>query len=275
MLPRIQVGVELAQPLDRLRRPGAEQRVVAAEQEARHAAPGVRQHGLEGGQVAVDVVEQRQHARDATSGPAPAHQPHGVPGGIFPAPAKVTAANTNRPSVRISGARRRESSRAVIAASSSRPSTRRAARPVHSPDSSTASPASAPAAARCWRRAPPSCHPATSLPARPERGPGYPGHQRPGHRHRHHVVHGARVRRGRGLRSTSTPCRARAPPRPPRRRARASPPRTPDPTPRPARRPRRLGPPRRRWRGPDPGAAPSRRARAPGHRRRERGPRRA
>ena len=61
------------------------------------------------------------------------------------APAIATAATRNRPSESMIGARRLASSSAVVAATSSRPSTRLAAWPVHSRERSTASPARAPA----------------------------------------------------------------------------------------------------------------------------------
>ena len=51
--------LELLQPLDGLARPGAGGGVVAAEQEA-VGVLGIRQDRLQGGQVAVDVVEQRK-----------------------------------------------------------------------------------------------------------------------------------------------------------------------------------------------------------------------
>ena len=59
-------GGQLAQSVDRLVRPRAEQGIVATEQKAVGSfAPGVLEHGLEGGKVPVYVVDQRQgrHAR--------------------------------------------------------------------------------------------------------------------------------------------------------------------------------------------------------------------
>ena len=58
------LGVELAEAADGLDRPGAEAGVVAAEEEPLRRA--VREHRLERGQVAVHVVQQAQHGRDAT-----------------------------------------------------------------------------------------------------------------------------------------------------------------------------------------------------------------
>ena len=54
--------LELLQPLDRLLRPGAGGGVVAAQQEG-VGVLRVRQDRLQRGQVAVDVVEQREHQR--------------------------------------------------------------------------------------------------------------------------------------------------------------------------------------------------------------------
>ena len=55
-------GLEFAQRRDRLRRPRAEQRVVAAEQEPVGAgAPCVGEHRIQRREVAVDVVEEGQH----------------------------------------------------------------------------------------------------------------------------------------------------------------------------------------------------------------------
>jgi hypothetical protein len=51
---------QLAQALDRLQRPAAEERVVAAEDEAVDVA-GVLEHRLERREVAVHVVDQRLH----------------------------------------------------------------------------------------------------------------------------------------------------------------------------------------------------------------------
>ena len=56
--------VELAQALDRLHRPGSEAGVVAAEQEPLRRTVG--EHRLERRQVAVHVVQQPQHGKDAT-----------------------------------------------------------------------------------------------------------------------------------------------------------------------------------------------------------------
>ena len=68
-LPRIQSASSVAEALDRLERPGAGERVVASEQEAvRAPRPRVVEHGLQRGQVAVHVVEQREHTAEATRG---------------------------------------------------------------------------------------------------------------------------------------------------------------------------------------------------------------
>ena len=77
-LPRIQRrALELAQPRDGLGRPAAEQRVVAAEHPARRrpAASRVGEHRLERRQVAVHVVEQREHAAVYSIGPVSAALP--------------------------------------------------------------------------------------------------------------------------------------------------------------------------------------------------------
>jgi len=63
-------AVELAQTGQRLGRPGATEGVVATE----HPPVGagclrIREHSIEGQQVAVDVVEDRQHAGEATVAP--------------------------------------------------------------------------------------------------------------------------------------------------------------------------------------------------------------
>ena len=59
--------LEAAEPLDGLRRPGSEERVIAAEHEAlRPLRAGVMEHRVEGGQVAVNVVEHGEHALEAT-----------------------------------------------------------------------------------------------------------------------------------------------------------------------------------------------------------------
>ena len=59
--PRIQRGVERPQALDGLERPGAEERVVAAEEVAVDSCGiSVRQHGLQGRQVPVHVIEDRE-----------------------------------------------------------------------------------------------------------------------------------------------------------------------------------------------------------------------
>ena len=58
------LGIELTQAGNRLLRPGAEGRIVAAEQESLRGT--ILEHRFESGQIAVHVVQQRQHGRHAS-----------------------------------------------------------------------------------------------------------------------------------------------------------------------------------------------------------------